>query len=69
MSIRRGLTSKSHHLATKERALCLSWVQIVMDFPVLEASCLLLTPCSYSAESQAARDVLTGCESASSPGV
>lgn len=65
----RGLRSNSPHLATKRKALCPPWMQTVVDFPLLEASCLLLTPCNYPAESQAARDVLTGYESASSPGV
>ena len=65
----RGLRSNSPHLATKRKALCPPWMQTVVDFPLLEASCLLLTPCNYPAESQATRDVLTGYESASPPGV
>ena len=65
----RGLRSNSPHLATKRKAVCPPWLQTVLDFPLLEASCLLLTPCNYPAESQAARDVLTGYESASPPGV
>ena len=65
----RGLRSNSPHLATKGKVVCPPWIQTVVDFPWLEASCLLLTPCNYPAESQAARDVLTSCESAASLGV